>query len=114
MFLVVTISFVIFSAGNMSELCTDVGSLFFIGEVAHKEIVGMQCTYYLRSYGGILLLAIIGATHVPQMCYQTLRNKIGNTYVVAVLEALFVVAMLFLSTAYLIDGSFNPFLYFRF
>jgi len=33
---------------------------------------------------------------------------------VAVLEALFVVAMLFLSTAYLIDGSFNPFLYFRF
>lgn len=114
MFLVVTISFVIFSAGNMSELCTDVGSLFFIGEVAHKMIVGTECAYYLRSYGGILLLAIIGATHVPKMCYETLRNKIGNTYVVAILEALFVVAMLFLSTAYLIDGSFNPFLYFRF
>ena len=38
MVLVVTISFVIFSAGNMSELCTDVGSLFFIGDVSHKEI----------------------------------------------------------------------------
>ena len=114
MFLVVTISFVIFSAGNMSELCIDVGSLFFIGEVAHKEIVGMQCTYYLRSYGGILLIAIIGATNVPKMCYEAFCKKIGHPCVVTVLEALFVVVMLFLSTAYLIDGSFNPFLYFRF
>ena len=114
MFFVVMVSFVIFNASNMNELCTDVGSLFFIGDVAHKEIVGTECYYYLRSYGSILLIAIIGATHVPKMCYETLRKKIGNTYVGAVVEALTMIAILLLSTAYLIDGSFNPFLYFRF
>lgn len=114
MFFVVTVSFVIFSATDISELLMDVGNLFFLGDVASKEFVGAECFYYLRSYASILLIAILGATHLPKVWYQKLRKKIRNACVVAVIEALAVITMLFLSTAYLIDGSFNPFLYFRF
>ncbi len=114
MFFVITISFVIFSASDMNTLFTDVGSLFFIGDVAGKELVGIECYYYLRSYGGLLFVAILGATHFPRLCYQTLCKKVGSPWGVAAVEALAMIAILLLSTAYLIDGSFNPFLYFRF
>ncbi len=114
MFFVVTVSFVIFSATNISELLMDVGNLFFLGDVADKELMGAECFYYLRSYASILLIAILGATHLPQIWYQKIQKKIGNVCVVAVIEALAVIAILLLSTAHLIDGSFNPFLYFRF
>lgn len=114
MFFVVTVSFVIFGATDMNELLVDVKNLFFLGTVAKQEFVGAECFYYLRSYGSILLIGILGATYLPKVWYQKLRKKIRNACVVAVIEALAVITMLFLSTAYLIDGSFNPFLYFRF
>jgi len=44
---------------------------------------------------------------------NTLR-KWENTRVVALLEPVAAIVLLLLCTAYLVDGSFNPFLYFRF
>ncbi len=114
MFFVVTVSFVIFSATNMRELMIDVGNLFFLGDVASKELVGAEGLYYLRSYGSLLAIAILGATHLPKLWYQKLRGRMGHAYAWAMIEAVAVITVLLLSTAYLIDGSFNPFLYFRF
>jgi len=66
--------------------------------------------YYLRSYGILLLAGAIGSTPLPKLAAQRLcRTKAG-----VVLEPLFVALMLVLVTACLVDGSFNPFLYFRF
>lgn len=66
--------------------------------------------YYLRSYAVVLLIALIGATPVV----STLCRKLESTTAAAILEPLLVVGLLLLSTGYLVDGSFNPFLYFRF
>ena len=66
--------------------------------------------YYLKSYAVILAMGIIGATPV----IANLGRKIEGTAAVTVLEPLMVAGLLLLSTAYLVDGSFNPFLYFRF
>ena len=66
--------------------------------------------YYLRSYGILLVFAVIGATHWP----KRLAEKLNGTKASVVLQPAFVVVMLLLVTACLVDGSFNPFLYFRF
>ena len=66
--------------------------------------------YYLKSYAVILTVAAIGATPVV----KNMAEKIEKTPAVTVLEPILVLGLLLLSTAYLVDGSFNPFLYFRF
>ncbi len=66
--------------------------------------------YYLKSYAVILAMGIIGATPV----IAKLGRRIEGSSAVTVLEPLMVAGLLLLSTAYLVDGSFNPFLYFRF
>jgi alginate O-acetyltransferase complex protein AlgI len=55
-------------------------------------------------------MAFIGATPLV----RNLARKIENTKISTVLEPVVTAVILIISTAYLVDGSFNPFLYFRF
>lgn len=103
--LAVLISFVIFNAESMSVAIKDIGGLFGIG----YSFVNAASLYYLRSYGVILVIAIIGATPLPKAIYEKLNTKIRN-----ILEPAVLLILLITVTAYLADGSFNPFLYFRF
>ena len=66
--------------------------------------------YYLKSYAVILAVGIIGSTPL----IGNLGRKIEGTKAVVILEPIMVAGLLLLSTAYLVDGSFNPFLNFRF
>jgi len=66
--------------------------------------------YYLKSYAVILLIAAAGSTPI----IAKLGRRIEGTKAVVILEPLMTAGLLLLSTAYLVDGSFNPFLYFRF
>ena len=56
----------------------------------------------------LLLISALGATPLPKRWGLTLGKRLPW------LEGLCMLALLLLSTAYLVDGSFNPFLYFRF
>ena len=69
-------------------------------------LVTAETLYYLRSYAGVFVLAILGATPWPK--------KWAATRDMPVVDALVMAALLLLCTASLVDGSFNPFLYFRF
>ena len=64
----------------------------------------------LRSYGILLMAGIVGAT--PLM--KRLGNRLAATKTGPVLEPVLLAVALVLCVAYLVDGSFNPFLYFRF
>ena len=57
---------------------------------------------------------MIGATPLPKRAVERLRTTHAGAAVIDVLEPLVLVAVLAVSTGYLVDGSFNPFLYFRF
>ena len=100
----VVISFVIFNATNMGEAFQYIGGMFGAGGI---PLVSAEALYYLRSYAVIFLLAIVGATPIPKL----IAGKIKATQYV---EPAFLLVLLVLVTAYLVDGSFNPFLYFRF
>ena len=89
----------------MQEAMYHIGAMFGFSGV---PIITTITAYYLKSYFVVFLLAIIGATPVPKILVQKLNN------IVRVVEPIVMAVLLLLVTAYLVDGSFNPFLYFRF
>lgn len=107
----VAISFVIFNAGSIGEIGIYLKNMFFMGGSAKT---GAEFWYYLKSYGMILLIGIVGATNLPGKLYKKLRQIRVADICLVVLEPLVLAGLLLLCTAYLVDGSFNPFLYFRF
>ena len=71
--------------------------------------------YILRiSLTLLLIAAVVGATPLPKKLWQRFAATKAGQAVSVVAEPLFILAMLLIGTAYLVDGSFNPFLYFRF
>ena len=101
--LVIAVSFVIFNAADLSQAGSDLAGMFGLGGV---PLVTAETLYYLRSYAGVFLLGLIGATPWPKML--ALKKEMP------LVDALVMAALLLLCTASLVDGSFNPFLYFRF
>ncbi len=65
--------------------------------------------YYLRSFAGILVIGIIASTPLAKILFGNLSKR-TRSMVTPVLVAL----VLIFSTAYLVDATYNPFLYFRF
>lgn len=109
--LLVMFSFVIFDAQSIPEAFSAIGAMC---GAAGLPVVSRLCVYYLRSYAVILLLAILGATPLPAMVVRRLSaNKTGKK-IVGLAEPFVLTGLLAVCTAFLIDGSFNPFLYFRF
>lgn len=105
--LAVLLSFVLFNGESLSQVGSDLAAMFGLGSL---PLVSGAALYYLRSYALLLLVACLGATRLPKMA----AKRLENTWFVQVLEPVFLVALLLISTAYLVDGSFSPFLYFRF
>ena len=105
--LAVVLSFVLFNAESMAQLKGDFAGLFGLIDL---PAVTAETLYYLRSYGVLLLLGIVGST--PLM--RNTAQKLSQRKFMAVLEPIVLIALLVLCTAYLVDGSFSPFLYFRF
>ena len=65
--------------------------------------------YYLIAYGLTLLLLTVGSTRLPRKVWNRLPERARD-----LLGPLLMAAGLVICTAYLVDGSYNPFLYFRF
>ena len=77
-------------------------------------MVSREALYQLGSFGWILILAILGATPGPKALVTRIKgNPVGHK-ILNLLEPVFLALLLLAVTAYLVDGSFNPFLYFRF
>ncbi len=109
--LAVLISFVIFNATDMSEAFAYIGGMFGAGDI---PLVSSEMLYYLRSYAVVLVLAAVGSTPVVKNTALRLYNGKTAGKIMNILEPVVLVALLIVMTAYLVDGSFNPFLYFRF
>jgi alginate O-acetyltransferase complex protein AlgI len=103
----VLISFVLFNAETFTMAFSDLKIMFGATDLPFTSV---DTLYNLRSYAVLLVMAFIGATPLT----RNLCRKIENTKISTVLEPIMVVVILVVSTAYLVDGSFNPFLYFRF
>lgn len=111
---VILMSFVLFNSGSAAQMVADFKGLFGAANIA---IWSEQTGYYLRSYAMVIGIAAIGATPLPSKLIGALNGKEKNAIAVtiwSIIEVVFVLALLIVCTGFLVDGSFNPFLYFRF
>ena len=106
---VVCFSFVLFNAADLSQAARDMGSVVGLGGL---PLVSAEAVYYLKSYGVLFLAGIVGVTPLVRNLAASFEEKCPR--VCAVAEPLVLAGLLLLCTAFLVDGSFNPFLYFRF
>jgi alginate O-acetyltransferase complex protein AlgI len=104
---ILLMSFVLFNASSLAQALSDVGGMFGLGGL---PLVSTASLYYLRSYGLLLLFAAVGATPLVSRTAKKLESRT----VTAILEPMVLCALLLAVTAFLVGGSFNPFLYFRF
>jgi len=107
----VIISFVIFNAADMKEAFTYIGGMFGAGGV---PFVSTEWLYYLRSYAVVIVIAIIGATPLMKKLVLSIKKSATGEKIMNIAEPIVLVLLMLVMTAYLVDGSFNPFLYFRF
>ena len=105
--LATVLGFVLFNAESVSQAGSDIAALFGFGGL---PVVTAETLYYLRSYALLFVLGFVGATPVVKLA----ARKISATKAGPVLELLTLVVLLLVCTGYLVDGSFSPFLYFRF
>ena len=105
--LIVLMGWILFNATDLSQAVMDMKCMFGFGGL---PAVSAETLYYLRSYGLLFVLGIVGSTPIV----RDTANRISNTKVGAVLEPVVLILILLICTGYLVDGSFSPFLYFRF
>lgn len=107
----VSISFVIFSVSTMEEAVQFFKNMFGLGRI---PLITTEVGYYIRSYAVILIVSLIASTPLFVKGIEKAKQKKGICKIINGLEPLYYVILLFMVTAFLIDSSFNPFLYFRF
>ncbi len=136
----VTVSFVIFNAQDMGQALSDLAGLLGINlsgtaslrgiftagglleggfagtaiEAAHLPFISPETLYYLRSFAVVFLIAAVGATPLAKRLADKAAARPGTARLLNLAEPILLLALLLIMTGYLVDGSFNPFLYFRF
>ena len=84
--------------------------MFFFSDIA---FINTETIYYLRSYFIIFVIGVIASTPVVKYLIDKVKFK-NKEEILGWGRVLYILFILVLATAYLIDASFNPFLYFRF
>jgi len=107
----VLFSFVLFACVDLNMLGVHLKGMFGLSGI---PFVTAETLYYLRSYAVIFVIAIIGSTPLVKNCLLSLQKRNAGEKVLNVLEPIALVSLLIIMTGYLVDGSFSPFLYFRF
>lgn len=104
---VVIISWVMFANDNTANMFHYLKALF---NVTTLFTFDAQLLYNTLSYGVLIVIAIIAATPLPK---KLLNKCVGNKRA-SVVKFILAILGLIICLAYLIDDSYNPFLYFRF
>ena len=108
--IIVIISFLIFSVNSTTEILEGLKNMFFLNKI---PISNQEIIYQLKNYLSIFIISLIGATPLMSIIVNKLKETKVKT-LINILEPIYYILLLILTTAFLIDASFNPFLYFRF
>ncbi len=94
------ISWAIFAVTDLAQLGVLLRKMFSLS-------AGMDWIYYLRNYVVTFVVAILFSTPLPWKLYCKVKDH-------TVVNLLLMGGVLVASVAYLVDATYNPFLYFRF
>ena len=102
----VLVSWAIFAIEDFGHLTAYLKVMFGLGGVA---LADGAFGYYLTSYLPILCAAAVASTPLGVKAFRRLPRRAAEAA-----GAALILAGLVLCTAYMVDGTYNPFLYFRF
>ena len=106
----VIIGFVLFNSDGIGGAFYDITAMF---GARGLPVITAETVYYLKSFFVMFIIGIIGSTPLIKYISDRLRNgRMRKAY--SLLYPLILCLIVVIVTAYLVDGSFNPFLYFRF
>lgn len=104
-FFLIIISFVIFNITDIKTLGLFFKSMFGFN---HLPFTNFETIYYLKSYLLTLIISLICATPIVKYIKDSKLKRL------IILEPIVYISLLFIATSYLVDSTFNPFIYFRF
>lgn len=107
----VLVSFVVFNATDMKEAVSYL-SIMLTGN--GLPLTSLEFFYYLKSYGIIIIIAIVGVGPWVSNIVEKLRKNENGRKLLNIAEPIVLIILLLVVSAYLINDSYNPFLYFRF
>lgn len=107
----VNFGWVIFAYDKMGVLLNCFRNMFGFGGMS---LINENTMFYILSYGIFFVIAFIAATPLPKKIAEIICDSKSQKLSMGIMEALFLLFVLILSTAFLASEAFNPFLYFRF
>ena len=107
---IVLISFVIFNMPDLNSIVIFLKNMTGFGNLS---FINAETIYYLKNYLVLFIIAIIGSTPLVSNIIKKLQNT-KVKLLINILEPIIYISLLVICTSFLIDESFNPFLYFRF
>lgn len=107
--LLVVVGWVFFEFNNLADIF---GFLRIMLGVSGNKVVDFQGIIALKSHGILYITCIIAASPWPKK--MTLLFKRMNEGIYRRAAAIYYCALTFISTAYMVGSTFNPFIYFRF
>lgn len=108
-FFFAVMGWVIFAIEDISAISVYFGRLFGFGQI---PVVSGEGVFLLTAYLPLFLLCALASTPIFAKMHQ--RLKLENPKWLTPATALVLTLAFFYSTAYLVDSTYNPFLYFRF
>ena len=104
----VMVSWTIFQLGEPAQIFDYLGNMFALNGIS---LINAESSYLLRSNLVLLLVAAVGSVPLFKLAHDRVAARPAVRLVAA---PAYHTSLLVLSYAYLIDSTFNPFLYFRF
>ena len=109
-FFIVVIGWVLFDTANLSSA----GEFYKAMFGGNGKLFDSIAFYEIKNYALIFLLCIIGSGNFMKNLYDKLKRSFSMSKVLSNVMPLVQTAMMLICTAFLVDASYNPFLYFRF
>ena len=109
MFLVL-IGWVIFAFEDLSKVGAYLSLMFGLNNIS---FVNSEAIYYLQNYFIIIIVGIICSIPLKNIALKIVEGA-KKSKLTGVITGVLCVGILIISTASLVNNSFNPFLYFRF
>ena len=109
--LLVWIGWVIFAFDDISMVSSYLKTMFGLNGTLFVNNEGM---YLLLNYLLLIVILVISCTNYPKRLAIYVNNRYESGIFISLLKSVFVIGIFLISVAYLVDASYNPFLYFRF
>ncbi|MCD7825726.1 MAG: MBOAT family protein [Clostridiaceae bacterium] len=116
----VIVGWVIFALEDFGQMKSYLNAMFGVGH----EFVNSDAIYLFKTYGILLIILILASTRIPKKGIRKLEEYIAKAEPEFAAKkgqkakfigySLYTLLLLILSIGLLINGSYNPFLYFRF